>query len=115
MRDYLDVFGAKRLVHGHTPHTQPQAISMFDGAIINVDGAMSRGFGPEPRGFVYWLATEDPEIDAADQTFASPRPVGVEGQRRAGRRPFSTAIAGQLPEANAPGTAQLFPNRAAPV
>ena len=59
VHDYLDIFGAKRLVHGHTPHTQPQAISMFDGSIVNVDGAMSRGFGPEPRGFLYWLATED--------------------------------------------------------
>jgi hypothetical protein len=59
VQDYLEVFGAKRLVHGHTPHTQPQAISMFGGSIVNVDGAMSRGFGPEPRGFVYWLATED--------------------------------------------------------
>jgi hypothetical protein len=59
VQDYLEVFGAKRLIHGHTPHTQPQAISMFGGSIVNVDGAMSRGFGPGPRGFLYWLATED--------------------------------------------------------
>ncbi|HXA41776.1 MAG TPA: metallophosphoesterase [Candidatus Solibacter sp.] len=52
---YLDAFKARRLVHGHTPHTQPQAISMFGGSIVNVDGALSRGFGPEPRGFVHWL------------------------------------------------------------
>ncbi len=52
---YLDAFGARRLVHGHTPHKQPQAISMFSGSIVNVDGALSRGFGPEPRGFVHWL------------------------------------------------------------
>jgi hypothetical protein len=59
VHDYLQIFGARRLVHGHTPHTQPNAISLFDGSIINVDGAMSRGFGPEPRGFVYWLASGD--------------------------------------------------------
>ena len=52
IRDYLGIFKAAQLIHGHTPHTQPQAISMFGGAIINVDGAMSRGFGPEPRGFI---------------------------------------------------------------
>lgn len=55
LRDYLKVFQAERLVHGHTPHTQPQALSMFDGAIVNVDGALSRGFGPGPRGFIHWL------------------------------------------------------------
>jgi hypothetical protein len=59
VHDYLQVFGAKRLVHGHTPHSQPQAVSLFGGSIINVDGAMSRGFGPEPRGFVHWLPAEE--------------------------------------------------------
>ena len=73
LHDYLEVFGAKRLVHGHTPHTQPQAISMFGGSLINVDGAMSRGFGPEPRGFVYWLTTDD----AGDSSDTLPRaPTG---------------------------------------
>ena len=71
LRQYLDAFGARSLVHGHTPHTQPQAISLFDGAITNVDGAMSRGFGPEPRGFVYWVGDEP--VDADDQTFLRAR------------------------------------------
>jgi Calcineurin-like phosphoesterase len=64
LRDYLKVFQAKRLVHGHTPHTQPRAISMFGGAIVNVDGALSRGFGPGPRGFIHWLDGDD--ADAQD-------------------------------------------------
>jgi hypothetical protein len=59
VHDYLRVFGATRLVHGHTPHTQPHAISMFGGSIVNVDGAMSRGFGPERRGFLHWLPSEN--------------------------------------------------------
>jgi hypothetical protein len=58
LRQYLGVFQAKRLVHGHTPHTRPEAISMFRGAIVNVDGALSRGFGLEPRGFVHWLTAD---------------------------------------------------------
>jgi hypothetical protein len=58
LRDYLRVFDARALVHGHTPHTQPHAISLFGGAITNVDGAMSRGFGPERRGFLYWIGEE---------------------------------------------------------
>jgi hypothetical protein len=52
---YLRVFGAKSVVHGHTPHTSQEAVSLFRGRIVNVDGALSRGFGPGPRGFVYWL------------------------------------------------------------
>lgn len=67
LRQYIDVFHAKRLIHGHTPHTQPQAISMFHGAIVNVDGALSRGFGPEARGFVHWLA-----VDGTDATEVAP-------------------------------------------
>ena len=50
---------AERLVHGHTPHTQPHAIELFGGRIVNVDGALSRGFGAEPRGFGHWI--EEPE------------------------------------------------------
>lgn len=67
LRDYLDVFGAARLIHGHTPHTNPEAISLFNGQITNVDGAMSRGFGPEQRGFVYWIG--DCDEPAADETW----------------------------------------------
>jgi hypothetical protein len=68
LREYLVAFGAKSLVHGHTPHTQPQAVSLFSGAITNVDGALSRGFGPEQRGFVYWVG--DGDSTPADQTVA---------------------------------------------
>jgi hypothetical protein len=64
LRQYLAVFGADALVHGHTPHIRPQALSQFDGMIVNVDGALSRGFGPEPRGFLYWL----PDSPGADAT-----------------------------------------------
>jgi hypothetical protein len=64
LRQYLGVFGAAALVHGHTPHTMPRPLSLFKGALVNVDGALSRGFGPEPRGFVYWLPVEA----GADQT-----------------------------------------------
>ena len=53
--DYVSLFGARRLVHGHTPHTQPQAMTLFRETLINVDGALSRGFGPASRGFVHWL------------------------------------------------------------
>jgi hypothetical protein len=64
LRKYLNVYGASALVHGHTPHTQPTPLSLFNGAIVNVDGALSRGFGPEPRGFVHWL----PGDESADTT-----------------------------------------------
>jgi hypothetical protein len=66
--EYLAAFNAKHLVHGHTPHTQPQPISLFNGNITNVDGAMSRGFGPEARGFVYWVGDQEAE-PSADETF----------------------------------------------
>ncbi|MHB8507205.1 MAG: metallophosphoesterase [Candidatus Dormibacteria bacterium] len=55
LHQYLDAFGARALVHGHTPHTAPQAMTLFKGGISNVDGALSRGFGAAPRGFVHWL------------------------------------------------------------
>jgi len=64
LRQYLGVFGATALVHGHTPHLQRAAQSQFNGTIVNVDGALSRGFGPESRGFLHWL----PEEAAADRT-----------------------------------------------
>ncbi|MFN2463915.1 MAG: metallophosphoesterase [Candidatus Dormibacteria bacterium] len=64
LRRYLSVYGASTLIHGHTPHTQPAALTMFNGAIINVDGALSRGFGPERRGFLHWL----PGGEEPDQT-----------------------------------------------
>lgn len=64
LRQYLGVFGATALVHGHTPHVQPAPMRNFSGAIVNVDGALSRGFGPEPRGFVHWLL----EDVSADET-----------------------------------------------
>ena len=65
LRQYLAVYGASALIHGHTPHTQPMALTLFNGALVNVDGALSRGFGPEPRGFLHWLAGS---TDASDQT-----------------------------------------------
>jgi len=68
LRQYLDILHAGRLVHGHTPHTQPQAISMFRGAIVNVDGALSHGFGPGDRGFIHWLSA-----DGKDAAEAAPR------------------------------------------
>ncbi|HEV3230796.1 MAG TPA: metallophosphoesterase [Candidatus Dormibacteraeota bacterium] len=58
LEQYLGVFGARRLIHGHTPHTRGHALELFGGRIVNVDGALSRGFGPEPRGFVHWLEDE---------------------------------------------------------
>jgi hypothetical protein len=64
LREYLAVFGAARLIHGHTPHTQPQAVSLFGGQITNVDGALSRGFGAENRGFVHWLEDLTPDSEA---------------------------------------------------
>ena len=69
LRQYLSVFGATVLVHGHTPHTRPAALSLFNGAIVNVDGALSRGFGPEPRGFLYWLpGGADADAGETDRT-----------------------------------------------
>ena len=69
LRQYLGVYGAQSLVHGHTPHTQPAALSLFNGAIVNVDGALSRGFGPEPRGFLHWLpGTGGDDSDPSDRT-----------------------------------------------
>jgi hypothetical protein len=58
LKDYLAVFGAKRLVHGHTPHTRPGPISLFNDRIVNIDGALSRGFGPGERGFLYWIEAD---------------------------------------------------------
>ena len=52
---YLEIFGAKVLVHGHTPHTRSAPMTLFNGRLVNVDGALSRGFGPGHRGFVHWL------------------------------------------------------------
>lgn len=54
---YLGVYGARVLVHGHTPHNHAEALTLFNGRLVNVDGAMSRGFGPGRRGFVHWVET----------------------------------------------------------
>ena len=65
LRAYLKAFGAARLIHGHTPHQQAQALSLFGGTIVNVDGALSRGFGVDRRrGFVHWLGTADDTLVA---------------------------------------------------
>lgn len=57
--NYLERFNARGVIHGHTPHGKSQAQVSFSGRIVNVDGALSRGFdrfyGEEKRGFVYEL------------------------------------------------------------
>lgn len=57
-REFLDTFGGKQLIHGHTPidkitHLRPEDVThahvYADGLCVNVDGGMYRG-GP---GFIY--------------------------------------------------------------
>jgi calcineurin-like phosphoesterase family protein len=46
LQAWLDTRGAKRLVHGHTPHSQAQPEVYAEGRAINFDGRFSRFYGP---------------------------------------------------------------------
>ena len=50
---HLARFGAARVVHGHTRHTEREAFTYLDGRAVNVDGTLSEGYRRTPgRGFV---------------------------------------------------------------
>ena len=50
---HLARFGAARVVHGHTRHTEPEPRVVLGGRAINVDGTLSAGYRQSPgRGFV---------------------------------------------------------------
>lgn len=50
---HLERFGAARVVHGHTRHTESAPFVYLDGRAINVDGTLSAGYRKTPgRGFV---------------------------------------------------------------
>ena len=50
---HLQRFGARRVVHGHTRHLEPEPLVYFGGRAINVDGTLSEGYRRTPnRGFV---------------------------------------------------------------
>lgn len=46
LRAWLEACGARRLVHGHTPHSHPRPEVYGDGLAINFDGRFSRFYGP---------------------------------------------------------------------
>ena len=49
---HLERFGAERVVHGHTRHTEKEPVVGFGGRAINVDGTLSEGYRRTPgRGF----------------------------------------------------------------
>lgn len=53
LRRYLELFGAERVVHGHTAHFENRPRVYADGLAVNVDGGMSNGYRHDPdRGFV---------------------------------------------------------------
>jgi calcineurin-like phosphoesterase family protein len=43
---WLETHGARRLIHGHTPHARPSPDVYADGRAINFDGRFSRFYGP---------------------------------------------------------------------
>lgn len=50
---HLARFGALRVVHGHTRHTQPEPYVYMRGRAFNIDGTLSEGYRRTPkRGFV---------------------------------------------------------------
>lgn len=54
--NYLETFGAHKVVHGHTRFKGNQPNIYFDGKIINVDGSMSIGYRDDyDRGFIIEL------------------------------------------------------------
>ena len=54
MQVYLDILGAKHLVHGHSRHDFNYPVIYYDGLIANIDGSMSCGYrNDEDRGFIY--------------------------------------------------------------
>ena len=40
--EYLRHFGARRLVHGHTPHFAAQPVALHGGRVMGFDGRFSR-------------------------------------------------------------------------
>lgn len=59
---HLARFGAARVVHGHTRHTEAKPRVYLGGRAINVDGTLSEGYRRTPgRGFVADLGPLGPE------------------------------------------------------
>ena len=45
---YLEHFGARRLVHGHTPHFGQRPVASHDGRVLSYDGRFSRFWSTDP-------------------------------------------------------------------
>ncbi len=46
LQNWLDGHGARRLIHGHTPHSRPGPDVYAEGRAIDFDGRFSRFYGP---------------------------------------------------------------------
>ena len=46
---YLAHFGARRVVHGHTPHFGDAPVALHDGRVIGFDGRFSRYWSSIPN------------------------------------------------------------------
>jgi len=54
--NYFEEMACDIIVHGHTRHKLPNALTYYNGKIINVDGSLSNGYGNNPdRGFIHFL------------------------------------------------------------
>jgi Calcineurin-like phosphoesterase len=69
LQRYLDHFGVRRVVHGHTPHWDDAPISLHGGLAVGYDGRFSR----------YWgrAAGEDAGPIGATVALLPPLPVGA--------------------------------------
>jgi hypothetical protein len=69
LRRYLDHFGVRRVVHGHTPHWDDVPISFHGGLAVGYDGRFSRFWG-RAEG-------EEPGPIGATVAILPPLPVGA--------------------------------------
>ena len=69
LQRYLDHFGVRRVVHGHTPHWDEAPVSLHGGLAVGYDGRFSR----------YWGRAEGEEAGPIGATVAllPPLPVGA--------------------------------------
>ena len=69
LRRYLEHFGVRRVVHGHTPHWDEAPISLHGGLAVGYDGRFSRFWG-RAEG-------EEPGPIGATVALLPPLPVGA--------------------------------------
>jgi Calcineurin-like phosphoesterase len=71
LRRYLDHFGVRRVIHGHTPHWDDVPVVLHGGRVVGYDGRFSRFWGRAPG--------EEPGPIGATVALLPPLPLSLTG------------------------------------